>query len=196
MSYQITVEPTVEPVTLSEARQQIRFEGESFDDTYINTLIKASRKICERYCNRVFITQTWRQNENQFGNFIDLEVSPVQSVTTVKYYDTAEVQQTLSTSNYQVDLLADTSTIVEGVTAGFPSVSSNTINPIEVIYVCGYGLAVSVPQDIKQAILLLMAHLYANREPVSVPVGGFVQDIPLPKPVRDILGFYRVKHFG
>lgn len=194
MSYKITAEPSVEPLTLTEAKAHLRVDFTD-DDTYIDTIIKSARKVCEKYCNIVFITQTWRQNENNFGAYIDLSVSPVQSVTTIKYYDTAEVQQTLATANYQVDTLSDTGAIYEGVTLGFPSISSNTINPIEVIYVCGYGLAVSVPEDIKAAILLMISHLYENREPVNIGL-GYGQQIPMPKAVRDILTPYRVKRFG
>lgn len=196
MSYNITVEPTVEPVSVAEVRQHLRNEGESFDDDYITHLIKVSRKLCEKYCNRVFITQTWQQNENSFGAYIDLMVNKVQSVTEIKYIDTAEVEQTLSTSNYQVDLLADEATIVEGVSAGFPSISSSTINPIKITYVCGYGVAVDVPDDIKQAIYIMISNFYENREAVVAPVGGFVNQIPMPQQVRDILWFYRIKHFG
>ena len=196
MSYNITVEPSVEPVTLAEVRSHLRNEGEDFDDSYITDLITASRKLCEKYCNRVFITQTWQQNESGFGAYIDLAVNKVQSVTSITYVDTAEVEQTLSTANYQVDLLSDTATIYEGVSAGFPSVSTSTINPVKITYVCGYGLAVNVPQDIKRAIYLMISNFYENRESVVVPVGGFVNQIPMPQQVRDILGFYRVNYFG
>lgn len=196
MSYNITVEPTVEPVTLAEARVHLRNDDESYDDTYITNLIVTARKLCEKYCNRVFVTQTWQQNESKFGAYIDLKVNKVQSVTSITYIDIAEVEQTLPTANYQVDLLSDTATIYEGVSAGFPSISTSTINPIKITYVCGYGLAAAVPQDIKQAILLMISHLYENREGVIVPVGGFVNQIPMPKAVKDILGFYRVNHFG
>ena len=124
-------------------------------------------------------------------------VNKVQSVTDIKYIDTAEAEQTLPTANFQVDLLADEATIVEGVSAGFPSISSSTINPIKITYVCGYGDAGSdVPDDIKQAIFLMISNFYENRESVIVPVGGFVNQVPMPKQVRDILQFYRVKTFG
>jgi|TARA_Y100000310_G_scaffold169451_1_gene169499 uncharacterized phiE125 gp8 family phage protein len=196
MSYNITVEPSVEPVSVAEVREHLRNEGESFDDDYITHLIKVSRKLCEKYCNRVFITQTWQQNESSFGAYIDLAVNKVQSVTSITYVDTAEAEQTLSTSNYQVDLLADTATVYEGVTAGFPAISSSTINPIKITYVCGYGVASAVPDDIKQAIFIMISNFYENREGVVVPVGGFVNQIPMPRQVRDILGFYRVNHFG
>ncbi len=195
MSHQITSQPVTEPITLAEARSQLRAESETFDDTFITELIKEARSICEGYCNRVFITQTWRQNESRFGAYIDLAVSPVISVTSVKYVDTAEVQQTLPTANYQVDLLSDTGSIFEGVSAGFPSISSLTINPIEIIYVCGYGAASAVPVQIKRAIKLMVTHLYENRDSINIGA-GFIQPIPMPKNVRDILADFRVKHFG
>lgn len=194
MSYQITVQPTSEPITTAEAKAHLRVDF-SDDDTYIDTLIVAARKVCEKFCNRAFITQTWRENCNYFPAYLELSMSPVISVTSVKYYDGNEVQQTLSTSNYQVDLLSDTATIYEGISAGFPSVSSATINPIEVIYVCGYGAASDVPDDIKHAIKLMVSHFYENREMINVTLALAVQ-IEIPNVVKQLLANYRVRHFG
>ena len=54
MSWQITVEPATEPITLVEAKAHLRVDF-SDEDTYIDTLIVAARRYCEAYCNRVFI---------------------------------------------------------------------------------------------------------------------------------------------
>ena len=196
MSYQITVQPAVEPITLAEAREQLRNDGETFDDAYINTLITTARKFCEDYCNRGFITQTWRENLSFFTEPVCLSMNPVASVISIKYYDTVEVQQTLAGANYQVDILSDNAKIYEGVTLGFPNVSQNTINPIEIIYVVGYGLAVDVPLDIKHAIKMMVSFLYENREGVNVPLFSMGTSTPLPEAVKHLLSSYRLRHFG
>lgn len=195
-SYRISVQPSTEPITLVEAKSQLRVDIAD-EDTYINTLIVASRKICERYTNRVFITQTWIQNEDYWSNPIELKVNPIVSLTSLKYYNASEVQTTItdSSANFQKDFLSDVGNIYEGLTSSFPSLGS-TINPIEIITVCGYGAASAVPDDIKHAIKLLVSHLYENREMVNVPIASMPFDIPMPSAVYALLAPYKVRNFG
>jgi uncharacterized phiE125 gp8 family phage protein len=195
-SYQITSQPATEPISTAEAKAHLRVDFAD-EDTYIDTLIATARKYCEQYTNRVFITQTWRQNEDCFTNPIYLKVNPVQSLTSLKYYDTNESQQTLtdSSANFQKDFLSDNAKITEGLTNAFPSIG-DTINPIEIITVCGYGAASAVPEDIKHAIKLMVSHLYENREMVNVPIASIATQITMPKVVKDLLAPYRIKVFG
>ena len=196
MSWQITSEPATEPITLVEAKAHLRVDFSDEDD-YIDTLIISARKYCEAYCNRVFITQTWRQNENEWNNPIQLKVNPVVSVTSLKYYDTNESQQTItdSSANYQKDLNSDVAKIYEGLTNAFPAIGS-TINPIEIITVCGYGAASDVPDDIKHAIKIMVSWMYENREGVNVPLNNQASDIPMPSAVKHLLTRYRINVFG
>ena len=195
-SYQITSEPATEPITTAEAKAHLRVDF-SDEDTIIDTYIVAARKFCEHYTGRVFITQTWRQNENAFKSEMLLMVNPIVSLTSLKYYDTDESQQTLtdSSANFQKDFNSDVGRIIEGLTNAFPSIG-DTVNPIEIITVCGYGAASAVPVDIKNAIKIMTAHFYENREAVMVPVGGFVNGIPVPAAVYTLLEPYRIRHFG
>lgn len=195
-SYQITSQPATEPITTAEAKAHLRVDF-SDEDTYIDTLITTARKYCESYTNRVFITQTWRQNLDSFPTVIKLKVNPVVSLTSIKYYDTNETQQTITASsdNYQLDNLADVATVHEGLVNAFPAIGS-TINPIEIITVCGYGAASDVPQDIKHAIKLMVSHLYENREMINVVVGGLATQIEMPNVVKNLLAPYRVLTFG
>jgi uncharacterized phiE125 gp8 family phage protein len=195
-SYRISVEPATEPITTAEAKTHLRVDI-SDDDTYIDTLITAARKFCEEYCNRVFITQTWIQNEDYWCNPIELKVNPIVSLTSLKYYDADESQQTItdSSANFQKDFLSDVGNIYEGLTNGFPSLGE-TINPIEIITVCGYGAASDVPQDIKHAIKIMVSHFYENREFVNVPIASMATSIPIPQAVYSLLANYRIRNFG
>jgi len=196
MSYQIVINPSEEPITLSEAKEHLRVDF-SDEDTYIGTLITTARKYCESYTNKVFITQSWRQNLDTFPRVIKLKVSPVVSLTSLKYYDTNETQQTLTdnSDNFQKDFLSDCGSLHEGLVNAWPSVG-DTINAIEIITVCGYGAASSVPAEIKHAIKLMVSHLYENRDSVNVVVGGLAMQIELPNAVKHLLSPFRVKTFG
>lgn len=196
MSWQITVQPATEPITLVEAKSHLRVTFAD-EDTYINTLITSARKYCESYCNRVFITQTWRQNENAWAYPIKLMVNPVISLTSLKYIDTNEAQQTITdnTNNFQKDFNSDVAKIYSGLVEAFPAIGIS-INPIEIITVCGYGAASDVPDDIKHAIKLMVSHLYENRDMVNVPLNNLSSDIPMPSAVPSLLNRYRINVFG
>ena len=196
MSWQITTEPATEPITLVEAKAHLRVDFSDEDD-YIDTLIVSARRYCEAYCNRVFITQTWRQNLSEWVNPIQLKVNPVISVTSLKYYDTNEAQQTITdnTNNYQKDLNSDVARIYDGLVNTFPAIGSS-INPIEIITVCGYGAASDVPDDIKHAIKFMVSYFYENREGVNVPLNSAASDIKPPTAVKSLLTRYRINVFG
>ena len=198
MSWQITVEPATEPITLTEAREHLRNEDlAGVDDDYVNTLIVAARRYCEAYCNRVFITQTWRQNEDKWSDPIQLKVNPVISVTSLKYIDTNESQQTITdnANNYQKDLNSDVAKIYDGLVNTFPALG-DSINPIEIISVCGFGAAADVPDDIKHAIKFMVSYFYENREGVNVPLTNTASDIKPPTAVKSLLTRYRINVFG
>lgn len=191
MKYQISSQPAVEPVSLSEAKDHLRIDG-SDEDTYLATIITASRKYCEQYCNRAFITQTWLQYPNDFTDGIKLSINPVQSVTSITYYDTDGNSQTLAANQYQVDLSADICRIYEAVNVDFPDVQDEKINPITITYVSGYGdAATDVPMDIIHAIKLMISHLFQNREMINVGQGISTQ-IPMPDAVKVLLNNYRL----
>jgi len=190
MKYQITSQPALEPISLSEAKDHLRIDGTD-EDTYLATVITAARKFCEQYCNRAFITQTWKQYPDVFSDGMKLSINPVQSVTSITYYDVDGVSQTLNASQYQIDLSDDVCRIYEAVAVDFPDVQDEKINPITITYVAGYGSAATdVPMDIRHAIKLMISHLFENRE--GVLTVSSVQNIPLPKTVQVLLNNYRI----
>lgn len=191
MKYQITSQPAIEPISLSEAKDHLRIDGTD-EDTYLATIITAARKYCEQYCNRAFITQTWKQYPEDFSDGMKLSINPVQSVTSITYYDVDGNSQTLNASQYQVDLSDDVCRIYEAVDVDFPDVQDEKINPITITYVCGYGSAsTDVPMDIRHAIKLMIAHFFQNREMINTGQ-GISSQIPMPKVVQVLLNNYRI----
>jgi uncharacterized phiE125 gp8 family phage protein len=173
----VVTEPGAEPIATADAKAHIRVDI-SDDDTYIGTLIKAARVAAEMITNRTLITTSLRLTYDRFPCRIKLLYGPIQSVTHIKYYDTAGVQQTLSASNYQVDTESDPGRIVVAQTAAaWPSLQSGKINAVEVEYVAGYGTAgANVPQDIIHAMMLMIGHWYENRE--QVIIGTTTSELP------------------
>ena len=162
----VSSEPAVEPVTLTEAKLHLRVDHTD-DNSLITILIQAAREITEQHLGRSLITQSRTVKLDYFPrcNEITVPYGPLVSVTTLKYYDEDEVQQTMSSTLYWVDASSDIGRI--RVKDAWPG-TYDMPNAVEVIYVAGYGAAGSnVPQAIKAAILLIVGHLYENREQVG-----------------------------
>lgn len=162
--------PASEPVTVAEAKTHLRVDG-SYDDTYIETLIKVARQMCETYACKSFLTQ---EREIKLDSFpcarqIELPYGPVQSVDDFTYIDSAgDTQVLVLNTDYRVDLHSDIAR-VEYVSS-WPSVSWPTnglqFNSVTIAYTAGYTNDDHdiFPAVIKQAILMQVASLYENRQ--------------------------------
>ncbi len=148
--------PTSYPITLDEAKSQLR-EGTDDNDTLIFGILKAATNDAEVVTWRRFVTQTWTYYADSFGS-LSLPYGQLQSVTSIKYYDSLNVLQTLSTSIYDVDNRSDPGHISLAYSQSWPEVYDKH-NAIEVEYICGYTL---VPEVIKQAIKLKCELMFGN----------------------------------
>lgn len=162
--------PSVEPLTLLEVKNHLRLDAsDNTEDDLLNALITAARQDCEKFQGRAYITQTWELWLDAFPgqDFIKLNKSPVQSVSSIKYYDTDDTEATFSSDDYFVDTKSEPGRVVLNYSESWPSTTLRPANGVCVTFVAGYGDAASdVPQYIKNAMLLLIGHLYENREAV------------------------------
>jgi len=162
----VTTPPAIEPVTLAEAKMNSRISV-SEDDALVEAMITTAREWAEMFTRRAFITQTitWSMDGFPACGIFFVPRPPLQSVTSVKYYDIDGVQQTISSGDYQVDTLSAPGRVAEEPDYSWPSVEAERLNAVEMIYPAGYGDAASdVPERAKQAIKLLVGHWYENRE--------------------------------
>lgn len=172
MAVRVTTQPAIEPVSLSEAKLFCRVDG-SDEDSLIENLIVAARRKVERWEWRSLITQTltltmsgydFRKAVRQHGA-IFLPYGPIQSVTSAAAVWN-ETSATWASSDYVVDTGSGLVALSEAST-GWPDTDDGP-NSFTLIYVAGYGDdPEDVPQETKQAILLLVGHLYQNRSQVS-----------------------------
>lgn len=184
-----TVAPVLEPVSLDEAKRQCRVTHDH-EDGLIDGYRQTAREFVEQGCRRGLLTQTWRYTLDEWLDEIVLPMAaPLQSVTTVKYYDTNGAQQTLATSYYTVDTNAEPGRIYRAADQSWPSVQSDRAQPIEITYVVGHTDADAVPVSLKQAVLMLTEHFYLHRGPVIVNVGN-VTEVPIG--TEALMAFYRV----
>lgn len=164
----IVTAPAAEPITTAEAKSHLKVDAAD-EDTYIDTLIAEARGWVEELSGRALITQTWDLALRGFpkSREIVLPRAPLQSVTSVTYYDEDLSTSTVfSSSNYQVDTLRTPGVIRLKHDVFWPTDTLRESSGVVVRFLAGYGASgSSVPATLKHAIKLRLADLYVNREP-------------------------------
>jgi uncharacterized phiE125 gp8 family phage protein len=176
----ITTAPAAEPITATEAKLHCRVDH-STEDAIFTRLIETARIQCEQISGRSFITRTYTAYLDNWPYMtrFELPYPPLASITSVKYYDAAgSSAATFASSNYEVDTNSEPGRFALKSTATWPSVTLRELNGVEIIYTAGYGVADAVPDQYKQAMLLLIGHLYENRESVVVQQGVSLVQVP------------------
>ncbi|MFD1304212.1 head-tail connector protein, partial [Methylobacterium marchantiae] len=160
MALKLITAPTAEPITLDEAKAHLRVEGTD-DDAYITSLIAAARQSVESLTGRALMSQAWELALDEFprscaadyrslGRYqaaIDIPMPPLVSIESIKYVDTAGVQQTLDDSARQVDDYNAPARVVPAYGTTWPAARCQP-NAVLIRFACGYASAAAVPQEI------------------------------------------------
>jgi hypothetical protein len=96
---------------------------------------------------------------------IDIPVPPLQSLTSIQYWDFSGTLRTVDPTTYVVSL--GTPARCQPQYSHVWPISRPTIDSVQVNFVAGYGDATKTPQNVKVAICALVSHWYENREAVS-----------------------------
>lgn len=181
--------PTVEPVSLAEARKQVEIAtGYDRHDDHLTLLIAAARQRAEALTGRQLCTATWDLFLDNFAYgelYFVVPKPPLQSVTSITYVDTDGVTQTWSSANYVVSMSREPGRVSLAYGISWPEIRYQP-DSIRVRYSAGYGLAGSVPQALKAAMLLMVGHWFDHRE--DVIVGTSTSEMP--NAARDLLRQY------
>lgn len=163
LRYVRTTDAATEPVSASEFKTFARIDGTD-EDTLITSLLKTARQMAEDYCERSFITQTWKLYGNNFPTEILLPRGKAISVTSIKYSVSTALDSTFT--EFNSSLQNDIGVIVPQ--ESWPDTESEFPNSLEIIYTTGYGANASdVPEAIKTAIKIITADLFENRQSFS-----------------------------
>jgi uncharacterized phiE125 gp8 family phage protein len=171
--------PASEPVTLAEAKAHCRVDT-SDDDSYLTALINLGRIYVEDILDITMITTVWEARYDAFPLWeLVLPRPPMAAQTvTVIYRDEGGTTRTItSVAGFQADSYVTPGRIYPLYNGVWPAVRGDE-NSVTVRWTAGYGAAGSVPQNLKHLVLLLVAHWYANREPVT-QANLQLQNIPM-----------------
>ena len=185
--------PSASPISLAEAKAQMRVEGND-DDTIIQRLIDAAVAFVDVQGALGFamITQTWGQWVGPNPGTVMLSLGPVQSVSAIKYYDINGTLQTATLADFNVFGTPNRITISPKTGYAWP-VTQTRDDAIKIEYVIGYGAtSASVPQTVRHALMMLVAHWYENRE--NELIGTISKTLPFG--FDDILNIERNSWYG
>ncbi len=179
--------PAEEPVTLDEARAQLRLDGTD-EDALLTALVTSACAVLEAETRRAFVTQSWRLVLDLWPRRgIAIPLAPVSGIARLALIDADGAFETLDPSLYETALEGDAPRIV--ATGAWPA-PRRRVGGIAVDFVSGYGAAGAVPAPLKQALLLLAAHWFETRTPVAF--GETPSEIPLT--VAALVAPYRRMH--
>lgn len=167
-------------VTWAEADAHLRLSGDTSQQTHVEMLVSAATAYLAGHAGvlgRLLVNETWRQDFDSWAPVLRLPFPDVSSVT-VKYYDTSNVEQTVSSSLYE--LLSDGLGSYVKFKSDFtsPTTYDDRSDAVQVTLVAGYGAAASnVPDAIRAAVLLLVGHWFENRE--TIVTGTIAAELPM-----------------
>ncbi len=165
----LVTRPTVEPVAIGDLRRHLRVAPDfREDDTYIADLLSQAIGEVESRTWRKLCSQTWDQYFDSFSSPMRLPYPPLSSITSIKYTDLDEAEQTVAATVYETG---------EDIGRGIVRLKYNQLWPSDVLghpdsiivrFVCGYGTADDVPARFKHAIRLLVGDAYEHRESIVI----------------------------
>lgn len=205
MGISVVTGPSTEPVTLTEAKDHCRVAIDN-DDGLLAGYILAARHWVEGEIHRPIVSRVydftadygWPRRCNRL--WIELPYPPLRSVVSVSYVDANGTAQLLDSTDYTVLTNRPRGIVVPAYDASWPDTRLQT-EAVTVRFIAGYTRVISatsspelvvdgpgVPDDLRQAILLLVGHWYENRE--SVVIGQLPAELPMA--VEAIISSYRV----
>jgi uncharacterized phiE125 gp8 family phage protein len=180
-----TIPPTVEPVTLTEARVQCQMSpDDTSQDARLLGYVAAARGMAEQETGQRFLPQTWELYLDAWpaDGKIELPQLPVRSITSVKYTSTAGVLTTVSAGAYRLDTRALRAVLQPVYGGAWPTdVRGDDEGVIVVTYICGLAASANelanVAPGIREWVLAHVAAMNEQRSAVS-EVGNNMAMLP------------------
>ena len=188
-----------DPVTLAEATLHLRLPStiDADEQAEITRMISAATEYCENYTNRKWTTGSRMEHFDSF-NYSALRKNQgmylpggnISAITSITYFDSLFVQQTLDASKYRLVGAPNIAYVYPAMGEQWPTDVAHEPLHIEVTY--QLDGSVSVPTSVKQAVLLVLGSLYEYRED-GVVENAVSAVVKAPKAANDLLNPYRIR---
>ena len=156
---QETTSPEIISLDLAKAHLKVDFDT---DDELIMEYIKAAIDEAERYTQTDLKEQDYEVQFDEWVNYYQFKVGPVQAISAITYTPEVGAEQTIPEADYAVLPADKYAHVLEFIDFDeLPTIKEKT--KIKISLTCGYASG-KVPAAIKSALLLLIANFYENRE--------------------------------
>jgi len=210
MSLRLTTRPAAEPVDLDYFQAHSKIDAGGSDDADAQAKLTAAIRGIEQETGRDRLLQsTWEFRLPCFPcvHLIELPLPQVQSISHIKYTDSAGVLQTMTSGDYHI--VGEYSPVAAALDAGeneattglawvflnygksWPAATLQTGLPVVITFVAGWAAPENVPEDLKAAICMQGAHLWRNREAVTIGRDA-INSNALARGVESLISPYRM----
>lgn len=170
-------DPSLEPVSLTEAKLHLRVTG-SGEDALIAAMLTAARTACEERLGRSLLATRWVETHDGFPVCIRLHRSRLIQVNAIRYLDSAGVWQTLAPSAYAVDLDAEPPRIEPAYGETWPS-TRDAPGAVSIDYTTGYAAPVVAVDAAADTVQLAPWRTLAVDDAVVLSTVGGLLPAPL-----------------
>lgn len=180
MGLQLITAPTVEPVSLSDAKAYLAIDSADHD-ALLALLIPGARSWAESYTNRALLSQRWRLTLDEFPvatadnprGAIELPMGRTLSVASVAYVPEAggaaialpgPGSSPVGTA-WELESSSDGGgLLLPAYDTDWPDTRADTPGAVRIEFLAGYGTAATdVPPQIRAAILYRVADMFEQR---------------------------------
>lgn len=188
-AFELVTPPSEEPIELEVAKAHCRVTSAAEDDLF-ERLIAAARRHLESTYGIAIINQTHKATIDAWEpRGVKLLPHPVSSLSSVKVWDGSTLA-TQDLAGYQ--LLPGRPELVVLADGASSPVPGRTRAGIVIEFVAGFGAnGAAVPEDVTQAMLMLVAHWYENRETVIIGAKETKVSSEVTRGVNDLMFPYR-----
>lgn len=155
-----------EPVTLAEAKAQVRMTEDDSEDTFLTSLIAPARAYVERRTRRLFVGGTRTETFRQWGDYLEIWRAPITAITEVSYSTSDDPADDATYTGF-VPFLGFPARVFPSLTGDFPDLIDG--GTITVTYTTGAIDSTSEEYLLgKRAILLLIGYWFDNRGEIAL----------------------------
>jgi uncharacterized phiE125 gp8 family phage protein len=157
MKYTLKTAPTALAVSVADVKQHLRIESYGDHDAMVQTYIESATKSLEQKANLCLKPQTWTAyfEQSEVVERLFIYKYPITAISSIKYYDSDNVLQTISSGDYTAIFSLRPSEIIFDDT---PSVYDRS-DALQIEFVAGFT---TVPDDIILALKQRCYKVYNN----------------------------------
>jgi uncharacterized phiE125 gp8 family phage protein len=155
-----------------DAKTHLNIYSDTSQDSYILQLVKASLSLTEKYLGEYLFDTTVEFYIPELKSTV-LPHKGAKSITSVKYIDSSDIEQTWDSSNYYLEDRTEHKSLKVTDGATLPTdISTTRDNPIMVTYQTNYwdylvGDSSTEAEDLRIAVLMYVGEIFSGRDNTS-----------------------------